>query len=349
MPVFTAFGWAGEENAIQFALSQLEIFIDTLYFNLPRVVQAHFPAHGLDKESQSAYIATSDVPEEGLVVAFLARPMSLEINLSLNNKKALATAYRFAEKEPESLHTLLSDLGPRWSLRVQQMEFDADSGKATHYNDLYKDTVDNLDDSGIMDLIARASFYNGEDKWVTPISLGKRINSEKVAAMGKAVISMLIDELRELVPLVSFLTGVKPKRASAAQPAKVKAPRKRAVEETSRKDLVDAADLDEFTFVSELKELHIRRGFINLTANHWPFFAQNARSEVREVSLAYDDKQDAECTVWRLVPNDQARLVLSPPVQNWLDDNFEPSDEIEIKAVKKESEDIIISLRPVNL
>lgn len=350
MPVFTAFGWAGEENAIQFALSQLELFIEALYFrSLPREIQAHFPAHGLDKKSQSVYLATTDEPEKGLIVSFLARPMSLEINLSIEDKKALTTAYRFAEKQPEALHGLLTDLGARWNLRVQQMEYDRESGEATHYNDLYKDSLDKMDESELMELIARASFYNGEEKWVTPISLGKRINSEKVAAMGTTVLSLVVEELQALLPLISFLTGVKPKRPAAAQPAKPRPPKKRTVDETSRKELVDAADLEEFTYVSELKPLHIRRGFINLTSNHWPFFALNARTEVRKVMLDYNDKQDKGCSVWRLVPNDQARLVLSPAVREWLDDNFEPSDEIEIKATKEDSKKITITLRPVYL
>lgn len=39
MPVFTAFGWAGEETAIKFAFTQLEAFIGALHVNLPRTVQ----------------------------------------------------------------------------------------------------------------------------------------------------------------------------------------------------------------------------------------------------------------------------------------------------------------------
>ena len=53
MPVFTAFGWAGEETAINFALSQLELFIRELHNNLPRSVQEKLPAAGINRESQT--------------------------------------------------------------------------------------------------------------------------------------------------------------------------------------------------------------------------------------------------------------------------------------------------------
>ena len=43
MPVFTAFGWAGEETAIKFALSQLEAFVSELHANLSREVKEKFP------------------------------------------------------------------------------------------------------------------------------------------------------------------------------------------------------------------------------------------------------------------------------------------------------------------
>jgi len=36
MPVFTAFGWAGEETAIKFALEQLELFIQQLHAGLSK-------------------------------------------------------------------------------------------------------------------------------------------------------------------------------------------------------------------------------------------------------------------------------------------------------------------------
>ena len=47
MPVFSAFGWAGEENALKFALSQLQLFIETLYARLPADAREELPAFGL--------------------------------------------------------------------------------------------------------------------------------------------------------------------------------------------------------------------------------------------------------------------------------------------------------------
>jgi len=47
MPVFSAFGWAGEEQALKYALSELESFINALYESLPKDTQALFSVHGL--------------------------------------------------------------------------------------------------------------------------------------------------------------------------------------------------------------------------------------------------------------------------------------------------------------
>ena len=43
MPVFTAFGWAGEENAINYALDQLEQFVHLLHNNLSRQAKGDSP------------------------------------------------------------------------------------------------------------------------------------------------------------------------------------------------------------------------------------------------------------------------------------------------------------------
>ena len=47
MPVFSAFGWAGEENALKYALSQLQLFIESLYLRLPADARDDLPAFGL--------------------------------------------------------------------------------------------------------------------------------------------------------------------------------------------------------------------------------------------------------------------------------------------------------------
>jgi hypothetical protein len=65
------------------------------------------------------------------------------------------------------------------------------------------------------------------------------------------------------------------------------------------------------------------------------------------VTLKYSDQIDAECTVWRLSPNDQARLVVSSKAQHWLDLNFEPNDSIQVTAVKLSDKQIEITLEPI--
>jgi hypothetical protein len=100
----------------------------------------------------------------------------------------------------------------------------------------------------------------------------------------------------------------------------------------------------QFTYISELLSLHLRRGFINLTPRHWPFFSKTARTEIRPVTLLYGDKKDEKSTVWRLVPNDQARIVLSATAHGWLEEHFEPGDSIQVRAVKKNDDDITITL-----
>ena len=103
MPVFTAFGWAGEDTAITFALSQMEMFIQALYFSLPRETQAIFPYYGLDRGSQTVYLSLEEVPTSGPYIAFSARPTSWEQSLTINDKAALKKAYAVAAARPASM------------------------------------------------------------------------------------------------------------------------------------------------------------------------------------------------------------------------------------------------------
>lgn len=350
MPVFTAFGWAGEETALNFALSQLELFIRSLHATLPRDMQGIFPVYGLDRAGQSVYLATTQPPEEGLFVAFYARPMSLELSLGISNKSALAKAYKAIGTRPDIFIQQLSELGADWNLRLQQMEYDEESGQVTHYQDLYKDSASKLDEETGQPIIERAVFLNGEATWVVPIYISRRRDSEKVSAMGRTVLKIIREDIETLSPLIHLLTGhvrktrAKPKPAAKPQP-EVQLPE--AAEETTIRRPADAADLDQFTYISELKPLHIRRGFVNLTRNHWPFFARNARSETRQVTVKYGERTDEKSSVWRLVPNDQARVVLSPSVQQWLEETFQPNDRIQVTAIRKGDDKIEVTLTPV--
>lgn len=339
MPVFTAFGWAGEEQALNYALSELENFINTLYATLPKETQALFQAHGLDGTNQSAYLAVSEEVNESLVIAYSARPMSLEINMAIGDKGALTKAYKESGGRPEAFHGLLTALGPEWNVRIQQMEYDPESRAATHYQDLYKDTIANLTLETTMDVLERSAFLNGEEKWIVPLSISHRTSSEIISNMGKQVIPEAADEINRLIPLARFLTGKvrKPKK-------KARARNRLAVEDTPTKQPAAVASLERFVYVSIVKPLHIRRGFVNLTPEHWPFFAINNRTETRPITLNYGTDSDDKCKVWRLVQGDQVRIVLSPAAHKWLENNFEAEDLLQVTAVKPDSERIVIKL-----
>lgn len=340
MPVFTAFGWAGEETAVNFALSQMEIFVESLYYNLPRAMQDQFVAHGIDRASKSAFLSTTPDPEAGLIVVFNARPMSLETSIAISDKATLAKAYTSAEAQPNTIYTLLEELGRDWKLRIQQMEIDEESGTNALYQDLYKDGIDSLDQETLIAVISRAAYLNGESKWVVPLYVSYFANSEKVAAMGTRIIPVSVENIEKLMPLVEFLTGkVRKKKARTKKTPKPR-PTPEPVKQMSGKE-------EQFTYISELKALHLRRGFINLTPEHWPFFAVNVRTETRPVTIHYGELKDEKSSVWRLVQNDQARITLSPAVHHWLEENFDVQDFIQVTAVKKSQDEIHITLAPV--
>lgn len=349
MPVFTAFGWAGEEAAINFALGQLEQFIDALFFSLPRDVQALFPFHGLDKTGQSVYLAANEDPAQGAYIAFFARPLSMEMILAISNKAALHKAWKAAQADILAFQALVSGLGSDWSLRIQQMEFDEESGSATHYQDLFKESVMEFEGEKALEVVERAAFLNSENQWVVPLQLSYRIKSERASVMGLTVLKYFSDVIVGLMPLAKLLTGQSRKAKTKARSKSVQAAEQpfAEIEETAIRRPSDAANLDQFTYVSILKPLHIRRGFVNLTPLHWPFFALNARTETRPVVVKYEGHLDKKSAVWRLVPNDQARLVLSPHVQQWLEENFGPDDRLQVTALKVGDEEIQVTLSPV--
>jgi hypothetical protein len=344
MPVFSAFGWSGEETAINFALDQLQMFIDALYYSAPREIQKVFPIHGVDKSAQVAYLATGEEPEKDLYVAFYVRPLNLEMSLILADKAALSKAYRLIKLRNADFFKLLDELGAEWILRIQQMQFDEESGETTHFKDLFKGPAGTLQTEGATEITERADYLNSEDPWVVPIYVSQRIVSEKVAAMGRAVTDKVVEYVAGLIPLAKFLTGQVSKKKSKTKSKKIKAKPIKQVEDTTIRQPLDSAQLEKFTYVSELKSLHIRRGFINLTSNHWPFFSLTARTETRPVTVNYETQTDEGCAVWRLVPNDQARLVLSTPVHMWLEENFEADDFIQITATKLDAKKISIAL-----
>jgi hypothetical protein len=344
MPVFTAFGWAGEEAAINYALSQLDVFIGSLHGSLPRDAQALLPAHGLDKGSQSVYLATGDNPANSAYIAYYARPMSLEIALTITDKRLLSKALKAAETEPEAWRQLVTDLGPEWALRIQQMEVDEDDGSTSHYQDIYKDSVEKLDEDTAVRITSRAAFLNSEPKWVTPLYFSRRMESEQAAAMGTSIVKVMSDDVVALVPLIRFMTG-QAKQKIKSRPARAAAMKARP-KEAPVVHVPNVLPENQFTYVSELMPLHLRKGFINLTPQHWPFFELSARTETRPVVVHFDGRYDRNSAVWRLVPDDQARIMLGPQVREWLEDHFNANDRILVTATKLENQEIQVTLQP---
>ncbi len=343
MPVFTAFGWAGEETAIKYALSQLELFIRELHRVLPRQVQEKFPYYGLSKENQSVYLSAAENMGEDAFISFFARPMSLELQMTISNEAVLTKIYRQAEKEPALCHRLITESGPEWSLRVQQLQIDDDSRETAHYQDLFKDSVTALDEATSVAVMSKAAYLNSDPRWLMPFYLYRRFDSERVAAMGSALTQVMSEQVTMLMPILDFLTG-----KVARKKPKPKTRTKTAVEPAAEinDDQPDTAEM--FTYVADLKPLHIRQGFINLTPKHWPFFQINSRTETRAVTVYYEGLYDKESSVWRLLPNDRARLVLSPALHEWLEENFTVQDQIHVTARKLSEDEIQISLRPLS-
>ena len=345
MPVFTAFGWAGEETAIQYALSQLELFVDSLHTHLPQSIQLELPVHGLNKENQAVYLASSTDVESDAHVVFHARPLSLELQLAITDKKVLAKGLARASKDILNCHHLIAQLGPEWTLRVQQMQYDEGLGFASHYQDIFKDTIKAFNEEVAKEVINKATYLNGEEKWVTPIYVSRRFPSEQASVMGRKIVHVMSEHIAALMPILMLLSG-RVKR----KPGRKTTAKKTAAAKVSASEVELPADLppqEGFTYISKLMPLHLRRGFVNLTPQHWPFFARNARTETRPVTVYYDGIYDRKSTVWRLQPNDQARLVLSPPVHEWLEDNFSSSDKIRLTARKLANDELQISLTAV--
>ncbi|MEZ4517329.1 MAG: hypothetical protein R3C44_11010 [Chloroflexota bacterium] len=352
MPVFTAFGWEGEENALKYALSELELFITALYNRLPAPARAEFQTYGLSTEGQNAYLSTGTTYDDEAFIAFNARPMSFEILFGITDKTALSKGLAAVNKDLPAAHHALMQLDPGWTLRIQQMQIDEDTGERAHHQDLYKDSVVNLSEETAAEVFARAAYLNEEDLWVTPVYLSMRIPSDRVAAMDSTILTVSADLVMALVPVLNALLGRKPKK-KAKKTSKPKAAPvvtgptviSEGEDRASAATLTDSAD--SFTYVSELMPLHLRRGFINLTTAHWPFFALNARAQTRDVTVVFDGRQDRHCSVWRLQPDDQARLVLGPQVHDWVEENFASSDHVQVTARKLDNDEIRITLEPV--
>ncbi len=355
MPVFTAFGWAGEEAAITYALTQLEEFVKRLRVSLPAPLRDELKVAGLSRESQAAYLAAAENVESDVYISFIARPVSLEVQMVLSDSKVLAKGLARAESSPDESHKVLARLEPQWTFRVQQMQVERpDDDEAepvrSHYQDLFKDSVSAWDLETAVSILSKAHYLNSQEQWVTPIYLSYRLPAEQVAAMGTQVIDVMHDYIVTMMPALYFFSD-RTIKTDKAEKVRAKSrtvspgadPLRQAATAHAPAAAEEVEPDDEFIYQTVLKPLHIRRGFINMTPEHWPFFADSARATTRKVTLFYGGKTDKDSSVWRLQPHDQARLVLSSLVRGWLDTNFAPDDSIELRVQKIEDE-IQISL-----
>lgn len=348
MPVFSAFGWAEEANALKYALAQLQTFIDLLYLRLPVDIRGEFQTHGLSQENQNVYLATDDSYDAGAYVAFNARPMSLEVQLGIVGHDLLSKGLAAVNKDIAAVHHVFAQLDPNWILRVQQTQVNPETGERAHHLDLFKDSVNNLTVEQAREIFERAAYLNEEDKWATPVYLSLRMPSERVASMGYAIIDISADLVSALMPVLRLFTGKKPKKTRTVRPSTKTSRRVDADDESPAGETAITGSIksiaDNFNYVAELRPLHIRRGFINLTPAHWPFFAVSNRTETRGVTVVFEGRQDKTCSVWRLQPDDQARIVLGPQVHEWLEENFANSDAIQVSVRRLDNDEIRITL-----
>ncbi len=342
MPVFAAFGWAGEENAINFALSQLEAFIHELHPALSREARSEFPHFGMDRATQTIFIAAKREAEEGPYIAFLARPTTLEMRFSVTDRAVINRGLRAAEKNPADWHRYLRGLGENWSIHLQQNLVDEESGGESFYQDIYKGSVLELDEETCQNVTGRAAFLNSEAKWVTPVYISHRIPSEQAAGMGRDLATYLADEIDRLMSILFLFTH---SNTTTRKEKKKAAARAKTVEAAPEAPAAPARDSHRsFTYIAELKPLHIRKGFINLTPRHWPFFADSARSETRQVTVIFEGRSDNNSAVWRLQPNEMARIVLGEKPHIWLEKNFSPESTIQVHASRSRDDEIQIEL-----
>ena len=350
MPVFTAFGWAGEETAQNYAYAQLEQFITLLHASMSADLQEDLLYSGLSTADQSVYLSAAENVEEDLHISFNARPLSLEIQLALTDKAAVTRALKQIMKNPQLFRNMLLYLDPDWEFRVQQVQINDETGEQAHYQDLYKGPASGLTEDNVVEIFDKAKYLNSDEQWVTPIYLSLRIPSDQAAAMQKSIIPVMTERINMLRLIVPTLLGRSAKKGAAAKATAESEETPKAeksvpvqVAEQPQKPL----SKDEFTYISELMPLHISRGFINMTPEYWPFFAINARTESRPVTIVAGDIRDGDSAVWRLQPTDLARLVLGPQAHRWLEDHFVAGDYIQIEANRISDSEIQIVLDPL--
>lgn len=361
LPVFTAFGWAGEETAIKFALSHLEVFVKKLHQDLSPHAKLELPLNGVNPEAQLVYLANNREPEDGPYITFIARPTTFELRLCMTNRLVVHRGLRLAEGDPTTWYKRLQGLEGPWTLQIEQRLIEEESGAESHYTDLYKGPVSALGVEESQKLISRAFFLNGEEKWAMRVYLSYRITANQASALNSQLTHEMAERVEILLPIVSqFARQNKKVRASASKNGTSKVVRKTTssngssaaksakTAKTARKVLNGHHEepvAQTFSYQTEVKPLYIRKGFINLTSRHWPFFADSARMETRPITIQYGEDQDKNGSVWRLQPDDIARIVLGDSAHGWFEKTFQPNSKISITATRLPDNEIQVVLK----
>lgn len=337
LPVFSAFGWAGEAQAVKYAVEQLEQFIVLTHATMGRDTQTILPHRGYDATDKSVFLGRDLETAQNLYITYMAKPMALRTSINLTNRTALQVAFKTIQKQHDAWIKALGEMGENWEVRFQKMEYNPETGEAVHYEDLYNDKVAQLTASTSAELVDTMLYLNSEDKWIVPITFMKKASSEFVSAMGASVTDVMAKELDDMLVLLRLLTGSTAKAKSGAKATKKTTTVKKKSKATSASAVAENK-AESFTYSTTIKPIHLRKGFINLTPAHWPFFSLSARASTRDVTLIYDGHVDKAGSVWRLVEDDRARLVLSDKAHKWVEDNFTGGDQIQLTATKTGSE-----------
>ncbi|MEM7798189.1 MAG: hypothetical protein AAF633_03285 [Chloroflexota bacterium] len=355
MPVFTAFGWAGEDAAISFALSHLETFVKALHKELSPHAQLEFPLSGVNNDAQLVYLAANREPEDGAYITFIARPTTFELRLCLTNRLVVHRGLRSGENDPAGWHRMLQSLGEGWTLQLEQRLIEEESGAESHYNDLFKDQVLALSAEDSQKMISRAVFLNGEEKWAIRFYLSYRMSADQASAQNSGLTRTVAEKVDSLLPLVAqFARQQKRSKSTVSKNGSTKVRKtktggsrtSRATKSTSKtKTVVPEVMIPAtFSYETEVKPLYIRKGFINLTSRHWPFFAESARMETRPVTIQFGEQEDKSGSVWRLQPDDIARLVLGDSAHGWFEKHFQPNSRVSITATRMPDNEIQVTI-----
>src|SRR5690606_12816412 len=122
------------------------------------------------------------------------------------------------------------------------------------------DSINNLTEEQAKEIFERAAYLNEEDKWVAPVYLSLRLPSERVAAMGLAVVDISADLVGALMPTLRLFTGKKARKPRASR-AGAKTSRRSAAADTAEETPAGEqaitgsikAMADSFTYTAELK------------------------------------------------------------------------------------------------